>query len=950
MYRYVRSSIFLLILLFCSSANGQTGHIRGIVFDSENHNPLAAANVWLDASHFGTTSADDGRFILMNIPAGDYTLHVQYMGYKQLVIKPVTVTPLLTTRVDASLEKTILQGQEVTVVAQDEWLPLTATGDRKVYTESTLKELPFEYLNTLIGAQSGVVESDEALHVRGGRSDELGIYLDGVLLNNPYNRGIDSSILMSGLDQVSYQPGGMDAQIGGFNSGVIFLVSKQGGETLSGQFDLSTDQWLPEREKRFGAYSYGYSQSSAELHGPLPFSKKKIRFFTHLDYLYAKDRSPSYQASVEPSEFVTDIDSLVKLNPLPTALPGPKHGNHRKQWNSLFNLSGNYRGLYLKAGGRFHMKDDRLYQHTRSAFDWQHMPQSIQKDWSLYARLNWLITDKLHVMVDVNTYRFQSIIQDPQIKDDFLNWTNPDMIPNISVWGDFVPGLEEFSEFRGYGSVYGHYLKDESVRNTIKVHSAWQVTSSHRLDIGLERQTHAIRFYNVSYPISTALHRLYETIDSPTDSQIEAVYEQYADYAGFDARGQEYVDTGHFAPRKPVNTSFYIQDTYETSHFVCQLGLRLDQIKIDQKRLVDLYQIPINESGQVDMEQLKTGASYLALSPRIGFAFPVSDRATFHFHYGKYTEAPPYESTYLNWYTLGSDLQSGVSPFLANPSLKPITTTSYEIGCDVGFGSYIRLDATCFYKEIRDQIQMRSIIGAEPMTYTTFVNGDYGTLKGFTWDVYLKQFDHFSGQCSYSLMWSEGTGSNPYSQFAFTLNQDDVYPTLVSPLDYDQRHAFHATVRFQTLEKEGLFWHNRYPFSNLSILFWFTYGSGLPYTRVEEASYVFDVGNVTPVGQLNSQRMPAGSLCHLRVEKRLKKGEWTILPYINILNLFNHKLVRHVYQTTGLPDNDGWLKTPEGQVWQEKNQTAAEWYQAFLADPNNFGMPRQIRLGCKFQF
>ena len=950
MYRNLNSSIFILILLFCSSAIGQTGHIRGVVFDSENDIPLTAANIWIDESHLGTISDDDGRFILMNVPAGNYTLHVQYMGYKQLSIHPVTVTPFLTTRVDASLEKTILQGQEVTVVAQDEWLPLTATSDRKVFTESTLKQLPFEYLNTLLGSQSGAVEVDEALHVRGGRTDEFGIYLDGVLLNNPYNRSVDSSILMSGLDQVSYQPGGMDVQVGGFNSGVIFLTSKQGGETLSGQFDLSTDQWLAEREKRFGAYSYGYSQSSIELHGPLPFSKNKIRFFAHIDYLYAKDRSPSFQASVEPSEFVINIDSLISLNPSPNTLPGPKHGNHRKQWNSLFNLSGHYKGLYLKTGGRYHMKDDRIYQHARSAFDWQHMPQSMQKDWSLYARLNWLITDKLHITVDINTYRFQSTLQDPKIKDDFLNWTNPDVIPNISVWGDIVSGLEEFSQFRGYGSVYGHYLKDESVRNTIKVQSAWQITSYHHLDLGFEQQACVIRYYNVSSPISLALHRLYETTDMPTDEQIVTVYEKYADYAGFDAKGQEYVDTGYYAPRKPMNTSFYIQDTYETTHFVCQLGLRLDQIKIDQKRLNDPYQIPIDESGQVDVKQLKNGATYLAFNPRIGFAFPVSERATMHFHYGKYTEAPPYENTYLNWYTLGNDLQSGVSPFLSNPSLKPIVTTSYEMGCDMGLGGYLRLDATCFYKEIRDQIQMRSIIGAEPMTYATFVNGDYGTVKGFTWDIYLKNINHFSSQCSYSLMWSEGTGSNPYSQFGFSMNEDNIYPTLVFPLDYDQRHAFHATVRFQTVEEEGIVWHHRHPFSNLSILFWFTYGSGLPYTQIEETSYVFGVGGVSPVGQLNSQRMPGGSLCHLRIEKQFKNGKWTIVPYINVLNLFGHKLVRHVYETTGLPDNDGWLETPEGYRWKASHPNTAIWYQAFLADPNNLGMPRQIRLGCKFEF
>ena len=69
-----------------------------------------------------------------------------------------------------------------------------------------------------------------------------------------------------------------------------------------------------------------------------------------------------------------------------------------------------------------------------------------------------------------------------------------------------------------------------------------------------------------------------------------------------------------------------------------------------------------------------------------------------------------------------------------------------------------------------------------------------------------------------------------------------------------------------------------------------------------------------------------------------------------MINLLNAETFETVYEATGLPNDDGWFTTLEGQKWAEANPVAAQWYQYRVADPENYGWPRQIRLGLKLQF
>ena len=66
------------------------GRISGRVVDKASDEELPFANVHLEGTSLGTSTNDEGEFIIPQIPAGDYNLITTYIGYVEQTI-PVTV-------------------------------------------------------------------------------------------------------------------------------------------------------------------------------------------------------------------------------------------------------------------------------------------------------------------------------------------------------------------------------------------------------------------------------------------------------------------------------------------------------------------------------------------------------------------------------------------------------------------------------------------------------------------------------------------------------------------------------------------------------------------------------------------------------------------------------------------------------------------------------------------
>jgi len=117
---------FLLVPLFSfvalafatlpSPAQAQTGQITGTVTDSTSSETLPSVNVVLRETSQGTTTDNDGRYVLPNVAPGTYVVQASFIGYRTAVASGITVEAGETTTVDLSLSPTNVGLSEVVVV------------------------------------------------------------------------------------------------------------------------------------------------------------------------------------------------------------------------------------------------------------------------------------------------------------------------------------------------------------------------------------------------------------------------------------------------------------------------------------------------------------------------------------------------------------------------------------------------------------------------------------------------------------------------------------------------------------------------------------------------------------------------------------------------------------------------------------------------------------------
>ncbi len=359
--------------------------------------------------------------------------------------------------------------------------------------------------------------------------------------------------------------------------------------------------------------------------------------------------------------------------------------------------------------------------------------------------------------------------------------------------------------------------------------------------------------------------------------------------------------------------------------------------------------------------------------PRLAFSFPISDVANFFAHYDVLTQRPseinyrfdPTDFYFFNY--------TSANPFMTNSNLRPTKTIDYELGYNqiLNEKKNAAIKVTAFYRELRDQLTLQTINQAYPKTYYTFVNRDFGTVKGLSAEFDLRRTGGVSLTANYTLQFADGSGSNAGSGVNLASSgQPNLRVTL--PLDYDQRH--NITVNLDYRFGEGKDYKgpqfNRKKkgesqtvqiFQNMGANMIFRIGSGTPYTR-----YVAPVpvnGRSSIAGSLNGSNKPWQFRTDLRVDKNIEltwgkkdgdsKKTANLNIYLQVLNLLNTRNILNVYNYTGNPDDDGYLASAQGQtaIKSNSNPTAfVDQYSIYLNNPSNYARPRTIRIGVLLDF
>lgn len=116
----MRSLLFTFILLFSfhyAFAAG-TGKITGIVTDKTTNDILVGANIVIKGTTYGAAADFDGKYCLLNIPPGKYTLIFSYIGYVTLTKKDIEVKSNSETIVNAELVAEVISSEAIEVTAQ----------------------------------------------------------------------------------------------------------------------------------------------------------------------------------------------------------------------------------------------------------------------------------------------------------------------------------------------------------------------------------------------------------------------------------------------------------------------------------------------------------------------------------------------------------------------------------------------------------------------------------------------------------------------------------------------------------------------------------------------------------------------------------------------------------------------------------------------------------------
>lgn len=208
--------------------------ISGIVRSVTSGEPLQGATVYIQELERGVTTGDDGYFELL-LPAGEYTLQVQYLGMETITREIVVSAEEI--RLEFEMEEQDMDLGEIIVegVGFGDHIRGAVTGV-EVVTISDLTPLPqfmgeidvVQSLVALPGVQT-VGEGASGFNVRGGREDQNLVLMDGApIFNSSHVLGLFSVFNPDVTDGFALYKGHMPERFGGRLSSVLDVSMRSG--------------------------------------------------------------------------------------------------------------------------------------------------------------------------------------------------------------------------------------------------------------------------------------------------------------------------------------------------------------------------------------------------------------------------------------------------------------------------------------------------------------------------------------------------------------------------------------------------------------------------------------------------------------------------------------------------------------------------------------------------
>ncbi|MFZ6032162.1 MAG: TonB-dependent receptor [Melioribacter sp.] len=888
-------SIVLLMIISMTQVvrGGTTGKLVGKVTDKKTGEPLPLVNIILEGTTIGGATDIEGNYIILNIPPGKYSVKYQFVGYQTVIVNDVQISIDLTTVQNVEMEESAVALGDIVVSADVYGIQKDITSSQAKVTSDEISNLPVTELNDVLQLQAGVTKgAGGEFHIRGGRSSEIAYWVNGISVTDAFDNSRGIEIDNSSVQELQVISGTFNAEYGQALSGIINVVTKEGGSKYDANVKVYSSDYLSNFTEYFTGIdkfnpvaNYNFQGS---LSGPIPLTNNKLTFFSNLRYVY--DDGYLYGIRKFNPDGSQGDEELVPMS-------------WSKRLIGQLNLS-------LWASSAIKMNAELLYS-TEDFRDYNHFfklnpdgdVNKFSDSYNATFTLTHTLSSRSYYTVKVSNFykEFNEWLYEDPLDPRYLH---PDSLITVSyAFASKGTNLHRF--FRSTNTLIG------------KFDFTSQITDKHLVKIGVEGRWHQIDVddYNLE-PL-----RVNGVPVEPFVPSIPA----------------ENTPNRTKYSNKPYEFSAYIQDKIEYESVIINIGVRLDYFNSNAKVLVDptdpnIY-LPLREElASLSIEErepyfYKDATPKWAIGPRFGIAYPISDQGVLHFSYGQFLQVPTFQYLYNRGPYYVPNTGSAYGPY-GNPDLKPQSTVMYEIGFRQQFFDDYTVDITTFYRDIRNWITAGPlIITRNLVSYSTYINKDYSNVKGITLNLNKRFTNHYAIDLNYTYQVAEGSNSNPEDEFYAQLGNNE--PTLyLVPLDWDQRHLVNLSF---------FVGDNDWGASLIA-----RYGTGLPYTPAI-TQYIADRG-ITSGLQRNSRRRPTQHVFDLRLHKTFDIAGISVTSFLNVFNLLDTRVVVNVFGDTGKPDY-----TTEGRnVGDDPNRPNT--VQEYLRYPTNYGEPRLIQFGLELSF
>ena len=243
----MKKLLIIIALLLCTGSlfAQQTGNIEGVVIDSETGEKLPGVNIILKGTYYGAATDIDGKFRINGITVGNYDVRISLIGYTSVEYTGIEIEPNKTKLIDVNLEETVLTlNQEVVVIGEKPLMDVEETQSKHTVTREDIEITIVENITGIVSRQTGVVEVDREIHIRGGRSYENAYLIDGVSVQDPLaGTGFGLQLSANAIEQVEVITGGYNAEYGQATSGVVNVTTREGKDNYSGSVSYKRDNF-----------------------------------------------------------------------------------------------------------------------------------------------------------------------------------------------------------------------------------------------------------------------------------------------------------------------------------------------------------------------------------------------------------------------------------------------------------------------------------------------------------------------------------------------------------------------------------------------------------------------------------------------------------------------------------------------------------------------------------